>query len=397
MNSHTALSPIGAVRPAGMAEALAKASETVGRRRKTWDLEGNLHCSIIGTCLTTTDVRHLLRKLKDPEADRADEHALHVKAVRLASNREVGGKLLNKALDRKHEILIKRFSRARSAEDLRKLWDEADRDGDISGAYWAIVTHPEADKPLIHDAFGTVHMLSHLVGRSSRADIKRIRALEAQVEDRDARLAELEDRIRRLTDQNVRLAEDAREASSQLSLFKAAQTAELRQVPAAPAAGQQDAAEARVLRLDLARQARQIETLTGHQKVLEAELAAIDAALGDDVPGTSPVIADLAGMTILYVGGRPQTVGRMASVVEAAGGVFLSHDGGIEDARSLLPGYVSRVDATLFPVDCVSHWAMEQAKRHSTALGKPYVALRTASLACFVSALPTICEGRMAQ
>jgi len=41
----------------------------------------------------------------------------------------------------------------------------------------------------------------------------------------------------------------------------------------------------------------------------------------------------------------------------------------------------------VFPVDCVSHNAMTSAKRACQQLNKPYVALRTSSLACLLSLL----------
>jgi hypothetical protein len=33
------------------------------KRRRLWELSGNFHCSIIGTCLTTAELRHILTKI----------------------------------------------------------------------------------------------------------------------------------------------------------------------------------------------------------------------------------------------------------------------------------------------------------------------------------------------
>ena len=33
------------------------------RRKKIWEFHSNLHCSIIGTCLSTGELRQVLRKL----------------------------------------------------------------------------------------------------------------------------------------------------------------------------------------------------------------------------------------------------------------------------------------------------------------------------------------------
>src|SRR5215472_6548206 len=84
------------------------------RRRKIWDLDGTYHCSIVGTCLATGELRQLLARLRVAEAETASDHDLHGRAVALARNRQDGGKLLNKALDRRHHIAINQFAKAKS-------------------------------------------------------------------------------------------------------------------------------------------------------------------------------------------------------------------------------------------------------------------------------------------
>ena len=81
---------------------------------------------------------------------------------------------------------------------------------------------------------------------------------------------------------------------------------------------------------------------------------------------------------------RFRNSGRWSS---GAAAQFIHHDGGIEHAAALLPGLVGRADITVFPVDCISHNAMTSAKRACQQLNKPFVALRTSSLACLLSSL----------
>ena len=59
------------------------------------------------------------------------------------------------------------------------MWQAAVRRGDIPGAYWATLTHPLTNQAIVREAFGEVHMLSHLVGSANRADIRRLCVLEA--------------------------------------------------------------------------------------------------------------------------------------------------------------------------------------------------------------------------
>src|SRR5262247_3468132 len=138
------------------------------KRSKIWELADTLHCSIIGTCLSTAELRHVLVRLGATGADTADEHELHVMGVMLAGRREAGAKLLQRMLDRSHGLSIKQFAKAKDEEALSRLWDESLQRGDVPGAYWALLSHPAAAEAVVKKAFRAVHMLSHLVGAANR-------------------------------------------------------------------------------------------------------------------------------------------------------------------------------------------------------------------------------------
>jgi hypothetical protein len=70
-----------------------------GVERVQAEFDASLHCSIVGTCLTTTELRHVLDKLKIGAT--ASDHELHALGVSLAGRREAGAKFLQKALDRR--------------------------------------------------------------------------------------------------------------------------------------------------------------------------------------------------------------------------------------------------------------------------------------------------------
>ncbi len=90
---------------------------------------------------------------------------------------------------------------------------------------------------------------------------------------------------------------------------------------------------------------------------------------------------------MLYVGGRPKLVDQLRAFTERCGGTLLAHDGGVEDNIALLPGLISQAEAAFFPVVCVSHLAAEKVKKFCRLGDKPFIALRSASLASFVAAL----------
>src|SRR4051794_10722510 len=108
-----------------------------GRKRsKIWDISPWLHCSVIGTCLTAGELRRLCTRFGDPEAATSSDHELHARAVKTAGQRDTAAKILNKALDDKHEAAIKRFAKAATTAELRELWRQSLERGEIPGAYW---------------------------------------------------------------------------------------------------------------------------------------------------------------------------------------------------------------------------------------------------------------------
>lgn len=373
------------------------------RRDRIWDLSPNLHCSLIGTCLTNADLRQLLSKLGEPDARTLSDHALHGRAVTMAGRKEGGGKLLQKLLDRKHESDVKRFAKAHEADGVRELWRDALERGDIPGAYWAVITHPATDRALVQEVFGDVHMLSHLVGQANRTDIRRLRHLERDLAAAQDKMARQEARIRagaedrRALQQQLQAALDlAGSKSDRLEVAipanhdAAAEIASLRERLAREQAHQQRV-DMRVRELVASRdeQDREVLMLRGRETALQEEVAVLEAMFDDKLPDqdSSADPLDLHGLTLLYVGGRPRQVGQVRRFTDRHGIVLLGHDGGVEDSSHLLPGLTSQADAVLFPVDCVSHDAVSQVKRLCRDTGKIFLPLRTASIASFVSAL----------
>ena len=382
---------------------------TASQKRRTaiWDMHNSLHCSIVGTCLTTDELRRLLVKLRVTGADAANDHDRHMLGVMLAGRPQAGAKLLQKTLDRRHASAIKQIARARDAAALVAYWDDALKRGDIPGAYWAVLSHPVATDDTVRRVFGDVHMLSHLVGAANRADIRRLRALE---EENSALTTKLDKQQRQLRDGFVARDETIRDLRATLSRL----LAELTPSSASPASGDLGLAREaladleRRLGLEIGRRERTDQRLEAMSEALRTadkavhrtarerdelaqELAAVESRLErlvSDEPGAdAEESVNLAGTLVLYVGGRANQVPQLKALVERVGANFTHHDGGVEHNAALLPGLVGRADVVLFPVDCISHLAMGAIKRHCRQAGKRYVPLRTSSLAACLSGL----------
>ncbi len=382
--------------------------EPVSRRAKLSELSRYLHCSVIGTCVSTSELRHILGKAAIA-VDGASDHELHGRGVTTAGEPGVASKLLHKALDKRHRQAINRFAKAKSDEEVRSLWRDAVKSGDIPGAYWAALTHPATSDDLVRLMFGEVHMLSHLVGAANRADIQRLSALEAENAELQEKLRRQQAQLREgITARDTRINELSRLVARRIADDPHAGRAE---------AGPSEHAALNSLIADLerrlgaerrhrsaieARLERIIESVRHEQqarKIAETravrlceELEALEA--GSSLYGAD-AHADAAslhveGLTILYVGGRPQQHSRFREIGLQCGADVLCHDGGIEERYGLLAGLVSRADTVMFPVDCVSHEAVATVKRLCRQAAKSFVPLRSSGISSFLAALKRI-------
>jgi hypothetical protein len=375
-------------------------------RRRIWDFSTHLHCSIIGTCLSTSELRHLLSKLGLKEATTASEHDVHASGVLIASRRHGGAKLLHKALDRRHRLSINQFDKAKTTEEVRASWKEAMQRGEIPGAYWAALTHPATNDVLLRDIFADVHMLSHLVGAANRADIRRLQQLETEKAELETKVGRQQQQLRNAVVSRDATIQELRRALKERIVHERSGCAEHSSRPhqriltdiAADLRRRLATAETRCERLE--RQLRSCRTALEAERItrikiekqdneLQQELAEVEATLAEivEIGRTDPRPPRLSNLTLLYVGGRQAQIGHLREFAERSGATFLHHDGGIEERGGILQGLISRADTVLFPVDCVSHAAMLLVKRICRQSGKPILPLRSAGLAAFCAAL----------
>jgi hypothetical protein len=371
--------------------------EAAPRRTKIWEFSTHLHCSIIGTCLSTTELRQVLKKFGLASQDSTD-HELHGVAVTLAGRHDDAARLLHKTLDHRHKLAVSQFAKADTQDAVRALWQDAVRRGDIPGAYWATLTHPLTNQAIIREAFGDVHMLSHLVGSANRADIRRLcqleaekAALQAKVDRQQQALHEAvvtrETQIRELrqalADRIVADAATAEPADNAALLGLVAD----RERRIAAETRRRVALEERLAAMQAERDAERAGRITAERAcdAMRREIEAIETSLA--APSQDAPSLRLDGVVMLYVGGRPNQVAAMRTMVEDLGATFLHHDGGVENHPNLLPGLASRCDFALFPVDCISHDAANMVKSLCRQGAKRYIPLRSASVTSLLAAL----------
>ncbi|MGQ0651985.1 MAG: DUF2325 domain-containing protein [Betaproteobacteria bacterium] len=362
------------------------------RRRKLREVSTGYHCAIIGTCVPMEVLRRLARRAGVAQWNAASDYELHHVAVHLARERTDLSRLLQKELEARYAPAVARFAEARTETELLAAWKTALADGEVSGALWALMTHPRAGASVQDVASQDVHMLSHQAGASMRADLRRLVALEeenaelreealacreraaAQLAERDRRIAALEAQAAELHGLQRRAEEDARRLT-QLE----------EQAARAPVTASPELA-ARLETSEAARQRAQA-ALADARAELDASEQALRVALTarDEAPRREPT--SLGGRTLLYVGGRSGLLEQYRTLVERHDGRFVHHDGGLEQSLRRLQPLLAAADAVVCGAGNVSHAAYYVVKRFAKRSRRPCVLLKNASLAAFSAAL----------
>ncbi len=384
-----------------------------GERVRLGDLDTHFYCSVIGTCLTTAELRKLMVRFADVQG--ASDLDIHHDAVRLATQNAAVTKALQKALDHRHAPVIQRLAKIHDTPALTRCWEEALHQGEVPGAYWAVLMHRKATAALRQRVFGDVHMLSHLVGAVNRADIRRLVALEHDnaelrerldrhqlrsqelVEARDKRISGLQHEL--IEAENSRATSQPR-GDADLAARARAEEAERAAALIAVQTGRRERAEqASVAAVAEAnRLAEELEHLRQHAIALGRELAAAEAQLklnAGDAAGSAELDRQLQGRRVLYVGGRPSSMPAIRDLVQRHGGDFRRHGGGLEDRSGLLASAVSWAEVVVFPVDCIDHESVDNLKRICVRQQVRYMPLRSAGIGCFAAAFsgPPVGEG----
>ena len=390
--------------------------QSTKQRHKLWEIRPDLHCSILGTCLSYADLLKIGRKAGFVPAEQATEYEVHKYFVHRAEEPSRLARLMHKTLDGKYRAAVHACEKTQCAADLEEFWSDALAKGDIPGPYWALMTHPLTTEALLVRAFGEVHMLSHLTGAANRADVRRLRGTEAALADAKRRLAAqatehrrqgaqyagqvagLERRLRTAeADDAARAAVEARLSELESGAAHRALVRTNATLTADLEASRRACESARARCSDLEQEVSELRQenreATASLEALRNECSSLETLVRADIDGgAAPVreeapAIDLCGRRIAYVGGRASAVGHFRAVVENLNGRFSHHDGGIDDNIGRLGGVLSQADVVLCPVDCVSHGACLKAKALCKQAAKPFVPLRTAGLSSFVAGL----------
>ncbi len=369
------------------------------RRRKLWEISHKFHCPIIGVCFSAGDLRTLMCRVMHFPADTSD-YVLHTTAVGACEDRSQLAELLQKNLEKRFQLTIRRFAAARTGETLRALWQEATRGGhELPAALWSSWTHPACDARLEQEIHGDIHMIQHQIGSGARADLNALKALRAD-----------NARLRRQLDAAHSANQSMRNEKSRETGALGQRVIELR----AELAGKEAWGAGLTAQLDQLRQTlpdlRDRQALVRRANDAEARASALSdtaAALGNELAGLKRLLGqaeaalqqfiapkengtfsdvdrntavNIAGKCVLCVGGRAGAVDAYRQVIEQRGGRFLHHDGGLEESLHRIDGALAAADLVICQAGCISHNAYWRVKEQCKRSGKRCIYMKSAGV-----------------
>ena len=92
------------------------------RRWAIWEVPGNLQCSIIGPCLSQSDILTLARRLDLQVDPGTADYDIHAHFVREASQYGKTSRLVQKELERRFSGMVRRVGRLSDEAELAALW-----------------------------------------------------------------------------------------------------------------------------------------------------------------------------------------------------------------------------------------------------------------------------------
>jgi hypothetical protein len=406
--------------------------------KKIWEIESCYKCSLIGTCLTRTELRKLAREYIFA-VESGDDYRLHADFIRISDRSDPQGKALHKYLAKKYQIRVKKYLQATTDQAIKELWDRDMAEGLLDSAWWSVLTHPTASNHLVSRLYGYLHMLGHdslnshhkeqlhserlrtkvaMLGEVLGSERQHYRQEKRQMQTDILSLQQTTAQLRIVEQDNTTLHEENLRLRQEVHTWKSGighdsqqqEIDDLRQTKNA-LIGRIDelGTELESIREEfksISAQLAHTETLRQQHELRDVEQAKEIATLENllmrhvNQEATCSQCADqhtancpglsLCGRTVLYVGGRNNLIPHYRQMVEQCGGRFLHHDGGKEASRSLLPKMLTTADAVLCPIDCVSHDACNCVKKMCKRYQKPFVLMRSAGLSSLAKGLSEI-------
>ncbi len=352
-------------------------------------------CSIVGTCLRPPDLNRVIKRHRLRFDDDLREHQLHSFFVERAAEDGPISRTMNKILDEKFSRAIKLVGQETDEDRLEALWEELCAKGHVAAGYWAFMCQSHTPISLRNDIFGDVHMLSHFMGGHNRQNAKALWRAEQQVQQLSSRLSKARQHAQEtIADRDQRIGALETELQETREQLTSAYARMARSAISSPAKRSDKGRGQRRLSAARAR-IRSLEVQNERMRHLLDAVADVEPPANLRATGGSQIAEqaspdkppDLAGLQLLYVGGRYHLLPHLRARAEALDASLTHHDGGQQETLKSLDGLVEQADVVFCPIDCISHQACLKAKHLCKRQAKPFVPLRSSSASCFARAI----------
>ena len=392
------------------------------RRRRIWELGHACLCPLIGVGLPLPILRKVVGKVAGAARPGnrlvADDYEIHVGTVSECGARNRLSEAVQKELEQRYALVIQRFRAAKDPAALEALWRAAVASGDVSGAFFAGLTHAHCTPALEEQMCRDLHMIQHQAGAVARADIHRLNALVDENAVLTRELARLQ--ARSAVTQQERNAEQERHNAALMQLraqligrdsVAAGLRQELEELRASIPGLATRERLARQVELAEERDTAQRQQIADMRRMLadaEAALAAATAAASsaeEAAKAAEAPISNTAGETrqvvlhgrlaerhVLCVGGRSGNVAGYRALLEQCGARFSHHDGGLEHNANQLESSLAAADVVICQTGCISHAAYWRVKDYCKRHGKRCVFVDKPSLSTLQNKLEELAE-----
>jgi hypothetical protein len=358
-------------------------------RPKLWELDVACHGPLVGSCWTAAELRRLTDRLFGGRSS-LDDFGLHAAVLTQCATRNKLSLGLQRVLDQRAAEPLRRLAAAPGMPACEALWREALHGGDVGSALWALWTSPHCNDTLHERIHQDLYLLQQHRVATLRADAAERAGCRAEQQALQVEMRRTQERQARWRSEALAERDALKSQLAQLRqrvLAQQSQWARLRQEAAshAPAAGREKLLQ-RIAELScelaLARQAAAPDTPPPRQDADAAPPAAQAA-----VETTAEPAAALASASVLCVGGRSGHVPLYRALVERRGGLFVHHDGGLEDNPHRLEAQLAAADLVVCHAGCLNHNAYARVKAHIKRSGKPCVFVDKPGAGSFARAL----------
>ncbi len=361
------------------------------QRLKFWEVDFLFRCPLVGTCLTLSEQRQLLKKVN---AALKTPFEMHEMLVACSETENALSKRVDNLLNRKFGREAEKFLEFDNGAFLSEF-KERIRTGDHDILLWAAAIKPGLPKELKREIFGEIHMAMHWNGeycaklqstldrqeeellqlrqcveetkrhrRSLQKENESLKREQAELKAKSAAVEREKDKPEMPTEENA-LSGGAGSTRDIIFLKQ-----ELESMRRALKEKERDAATLRDENLRLTAEIEKNEEL--NRRFLSESQEVIRELISLSRCSEQCPSFDLCKKRILIVGGMTKMASLYRDLIEGSGGVFEYHDGYMQKGDSRLESLLKRADVVLCPVNCNSHAACtlvkNLAKKHNKTL-----------------------------